>query len=333
MTIGGLVDGVPWLALKQRLDDAKARTWIGPADGPASAALIEADLSTSSTDTGFSAAQLVSSRGFVLTAYFGKFVTTFGAPIGSPMICFARSATTASWLSAALLPDRWAVAGSPAPILTGAWPPVAGHEDLLTLSAPTGDQLNDVTTAGQRLVWFGYGAGKQYHLWTWQPGEAVQLLVNPPPSSGQQNCCAASTDDQIAWLRGTGYNEDSGYAAFDQVDLMTAPLPINLLPVTGCRVRTVPQPSMSNPGVVGGGYWANAAAPANDPSAGYIYVVRLTDGRMWKIPERGPQQPWTKILYVTSSEIALLEGYWGHPEWASTVVRYDLASLGPGEAP
>ena len=54
--------------------------------------------------------------------------------------------------------SRWALeADGNTPIVTGAWPVVPGKEDIQLLATPTGDEMHDVASAGEWLLWTGFG--------------------------------------------------------------------------------------------------------------------------------------------------------------------------------
>jgi hypothetical protein len=331
-TIGGLVNGEPWFALRQVLPGSFVRTWIGPLGGPAAKAFVER-LGTGNVDTGFlEPLSLVASGGIFAVFYHDEFMYVFTTSVAGNPVCTAwRGKPTFVPFSAAISAGRWAIAGSPAPIVTGAWPVVAGQEDIRTLTTPSGDELNDVGSAGEWLFWGGFGGDQRFRLWGWRPLGNVELLVQPPSDVAADLCCAAAGSESISWLRGLQRYDDNGVARWKQVDLVTLALPIHQVPIAGMLVRQVPQDVISGPGVTSPRYWASFG---HDPGSDemYAYVVRLSDGQLWKIPRRGPNAIWLRALYVSSQEIALLEKEVGsYSPYSKTVVRYDLSSLGPGE--
>jgi hypothetical protein len=204
---------------------------------------------------------------------------------------------------------------------------VPGNEDLQTIWAPTGGEQQDLASAGEWLIWEDSAQAKR--LWAWRPEGSPRRLAEPTPGIKEDLCCAAADDHHIAWQRGGNYTLDGG-PSWLQVDLMVAALPIVSLPVTGTLVRRLPTRGMYVSGFVAGGRWASFGAENNK---GIVSIVRFSDGRMWKIPiERTPGFELIKILYLTSTEIGLLEKKkQSYTPVAHTVVRYDLASLGPGE--
>jgi hypothetical protein len=301
---------------------------VGSADGPAVRAYVEAEV-TGSQDTGFSTFRTVAQRGYLFTVYDHDWVMwVFGAELSRSPVCLAtRKMPAYSIQTAAFTSSRWAAAGNPAPIVTGAWPLVPGKEDLQTLWAPTGGEQEDLASAGDWLFWVASTQTKR--LWAWRPDGSPRRLVDPTPGIKEDLCCVAADDHHIAWKRGRDFTLDGG-PSWLQVDLMVATLPIASLPVTGKLVRRIPTTGMYFSGLVAGGHWADFGAENNK---GIISIVRFSDGRIWKIPiERAPGVELIKILYLTSTEIGLLEKKkQSYTPVAHTVVRYDLASLGPGE--
>ena len=283
---------------------------------------------TGLVDTGFSLPRLLSTAGLFVVSYHDELTYVFSITAGQSVTCLARRAGFMNpFYSAAFSHDRWAVAGSL--VVTGAWPITAGQEDIRVVTAPNLDELNDVGSMGNGLFVRGYGWDKHLRLWTWQPGGEVELLTEQQVE--EDHCCGSADGGQIAWLRGDERYEEAGVFYWNKVELLTHPLPIGQVPISGTVVRQVPQNLIGNSGVLSAGHWASFG---QDPDTGkeFVYLVRISDGQLWKIPPRGPDVYWISVIYLSSEEVALLEKSHGtHTPTAKTIVRYELASLGPGE--
>lgn len=328
---GGQANAVPWLALRQRLSDDRVRLWVGPADAQARWAFIEADVSASDR-AGFVAPHSVFADG-LLPAVFNteKFAALLALRFDSGPTCVVTSQNSAFVnfaTMASVSSQRWAVSGY-GPILSGAWPPTPGAEDLKRIVATTGEAGSDVLVVGDRLIWGGYVA-PHYRLWTWRPGEEPHLLLG---DIGDDSASVSTDGTQLVWLQARGYYETEGISHWQTVELRSAPLPTSDQPISGTVLRTLPTSYVYGGVHFASGFLADYGYDSVDDSLGYYYVMRVSDGETWKFPRRGAQQPWSGMAFFTGTEIGLFEGVWGHPEWAATVVRYDITALGPGEMP
>ena len=323
-TRGGLVAGKGWLALSQRLAGGLMSLWIGPADGKGAQAFASIDKDYLTHSAAY--CDGLSDRGAVVEFYGSKQLYFFGGMPGQTLTCLAKPAVGNPGVSSVYSDTRWAIASSATPILTGAWPVKTGAEDYRLLK--TGDGLHDVRTEGAHLVFGGSGAQYKSRLWAWEPSQGARLLVAEDP---YDNDCPAIDPPDMAWLRGEGRSV-TDTVTWKNISLLRAATPFTSIPISGSVVRSLPLASMLpdlNFGcMLYAGFWTMTGLDLDQ--GWYAYLVRLSDGRLWKLPGREAGRLWRSVLYVTANEIALLEEFKGE---IRTVVRYELASLGPGVPP
>jgi hypothetical protein len=320
-----VIDGEPWLAFKQRVPGELVVTWLGPVDGSAVAGFVHADQVTSPTTAGFIGIVQGMTKVFAVYAKSGTWILGL-LPDGTTR-CLARPHADSIMTGGTISKSRWAVTGDNGMrILSGPWPPEPDGSDLLQLPSP-GEQHN-LALWSDGFAWEAY-LEPEVELWRWVPGGQPQRLLGGITDDA---CCAAGDKQWFVWLQGRGYHLEDSVAHWDSIDMMAAATSQSTLPLTGKVVRSFPGYSMLvGYATVNGGHWLTGGVDRETNEA-VTFVVRISDGRLWRIPNR-PGQRWDRMLYVTDEEVAIAEAHYGLPPGVRTIVRYELSSLGPGELP
>ncbi len=318
-------DGKPWLALGQRRG-GQVLEWVGPVDGNPLEAFVYQD----STAAGAPFMLPAQSTTNIFAVYAQQSKWLFGRQADGSVACLAKPTADVVIENGALSISRWAVTGDAAMrILSGPWPAAADGSGLMQILGP--GEEHAVMPFGSGFTWTSY-VEPHPAIWAWQPGGQSQAMLG---SGTDDSCCANHDDQSFVWLQGRGYHLVSGVAQWDTIDMMVEPMTqVTTLPLAGKVLRAFPdQTLLGISGVMFGGYRAESAL---DPSSGtpFVAVTRIADGRLWRIPYRGTDRYWAGVLYVTDKEVAIAESLRSSiPSWMATIVRFDLSSLGPGEAP
>jgi hypothetical protein len=176
-------------------------------------------------------------------------------------------------------------------------------------------------------------------IWSWDPaGGAKPFVKTTGEAPGKIGAtCGLGTDGKwLVWLQASGWDG----SAWESVEMVKAPYttdPAKLAPV---RVRSLPGGLGGCRSLrVGDGYASTQALVSKslDPE-GNVFVVRLSDGQMWRVPTREGRY-WGVPLWVDSKEVVVPEGLTlpndagipGVQLWS--IVRYPLSLLGPGDPP
>ena len=332
-TIGGVRQDGPWLALRYGPPSGQVHTLITPVEGPPDGAFVEAQV-TGTRNTGFSNPNLVASDAYLFTAYrkgFRAALALDGVGDAAVVRCLADDLEAAATY-AAMQPSWYALAWSGSFLRAGRRP--FDGQAPRKLSTEPYAALSDLTGTSDAIIALGYGPGDAYRLFVLDdfsgstPGRPLFPAVD---GTTVGDCCARVDGTSVAWLRGGDHQySDAGYAFWGTVDLMRGDISSSGKVSNPVKVRSVPVQVLADAGGFGGGYYVGFGSDTfQGPEL--VYVVRVSDGRMWKIAARSANVLWARVLYVTADEIALVERYAVAAPTASQIVRYAVADLGPGE--
>ncbi len=339
-TKGGLVSSTPWLMLKRRYA-TRLQTWVGPVEGGA-VRMLDEQIEGAKEDHGFSSPVGVHGAGYVVTVYNAPGSASANwvlsaTPSGQALHCVFSEKTTADrtqvFFELATSTDRWALRSDIGPIVTGTLPldePMPALPSLI--SPPAGwSWTSGLAGLSHALVLAAYRP-VQTVAYSWAPGAGLISLTGTSASS-ETDGAVASDGSRIAWEHGSGLTVDAqSVARWSKIELMVA-TDTGSYPVSGNSVGQLPTLYAWTPLLLRGDYVAGwASMDASLKPELLPYVLRLSDRRFWTIHNRSPDVYWDRVLYVSDTEVALLEKT--RKTFASyfrTIVRYRLDSLGAGQ--
>jgi hypothetical protein len=333
---GAVINGTSWMIVERHYQN-RIDMWVGPVDGAAVRTFIE-ERPRGTVPNGFSSAVGIDESGYVVeVGIHDSTAWQLGATLNGPLRCLFKEhvikgqGLPQSFLGFATSDTRWALLNDAyGPHPTGELPlgsATAGVPELI--DSPPGYAWDDSGIAGlpEGFIMTGYRPAPQLALLVWTPATGVvPFTASPGPT--ESDSAPASDGRTVVWLHGSGLRlSDAGVASWSNVELMRA-TDDGHFPVAGTVVGRLPTPYVWIKPLVYGDYVAGFVSP--DPSVRPSpFALRLSDRRIWIIPNRGPDVWWDKVLYLSSDEVALTEQT--DAEWDQTIVRYRLDSLGPGQ--
>ena len=175
------------------------------------------------------------------------------------------------------------------------------------------------------LAWWQSGSVNYSNIMAYTPKKGVYPFISFGNDTSQGAHGIATDGKQIAWVYSHG--RQPGDTVYPVRDIMVSPFTTDPAALKPKRLRSYPWPySVINPLAVGCGYAAYA-------QPGQAFIVRLSDGVSWWLPEGGCKLPldtewcWDDVYAITCDEL-FLRG--GGP--AQTIARVRLDALGPGKA-
>jgi hypothetical protein len=184
------------------------------------------------------------------------------------------------------------------------------------------------------------GPSALFETLVWSPSAGAEPLLPAPAASGGGNCCVKTDGSDMVWLAGTGWQ--AGSDTFSEVMLMHSPYGTSAAGLQPTALRPMLTDKVTGgKSVVGGGYALIYERLKAQPSDEANFVLtRLSDGAHWIVPPR-PGFHWGTPLYVDAEELALsetpsaetIQAEGLHTGYVYTIVRLQLASLGPPTMP
>ncbi len=176
------------------------------------------------------------------------------------------------------------------------------------------------------LAWWQSGSLKYSNIMAYTPQKGVYPFIAFGNDTSRGAHGIATDGKNIVWIY--SHDRKPGDVVYPVRDIMVSPFTPDPSALQPKRLRSYPWPySVIDPLAVGCGYAAYA-------QPGQAFVVRLSDGVSWWLPEGGCKLPletewcWDQVYAITCEEVFLRGG-----ALAATIARVRLDALGPGKPP
>lgn len=233
----------------------------------------------------------------------------------------------------AISEDLWIGTGNYYSLGFHSWPYSESFSTAWT--SPDGRSLGAPSAVGETAFFDTWRGDLPTEILVWDALNGARPLVGSA-SKVAGGACGLTTDGvTMAWLQATGYQ---GGEVYSDVSWMVAPFTSDPAALQPKVLRKAYQNHVqTGGGMLAGGYLFRAEARIG--GGGKVLLTRLSDGAEWTIPDP-PGFVWTRIAYVTKSEIALeMNATVDNPDAGTSEVsvwsvrRLAIDSLGEADLP